>query len=109
MEITLCRKNSKIFILRASPACLLEDLFPFYRQEEFPMLLHQYQTWSESRPLEGCRVIDASYVFRNTCTKYAALLAAGADLTGAVSPVMPHNPETVVLLDRYGIPVVEAQ
>lgn len=92
-----------------SPARILEDLFPFYRKEEFPVLLHQYETWSESRPLHGLRVIDASPVFRNTCAKYAALLAAGAELTAAVSPVMPHNPEIVSLLGRYGIPVVEAE
>lgn len=92
-----------------NPARILEDLFPLYRREEFPVLLHQYETWSESRPLEGCRVIDASPVFRNTCAKYAALLAAGADLTAAVSPVMPHDPETVALLGRYGIPVAEAE
>lgn len=91
-----------------SPARILEDLSPFYRQREFPVLLHQCRTWVESRPLEGCRVIDASPVFRNTCAKYAALLAAGADLTVAVSPVMPYNPETVTLLDQYGIPVVNA-
>lgn len=92
-----------------SPANILEDLFLFYRREEFPVLLHQYETWSESRPLEGCRVIDASPVFRNTCAKYAALLAAGAELTVALSPVMPHDPETAVLLGQYGIPVVEAE
>lgn len=92
-----------------NPARILEDLSYYYRQEEFPVLLHQYETWSESRPLQGCRVIDASPVFRNTCAKYAALLAAGADLTAAVSPVMPHDPETVALLDRYGIPVVDAR
>lgn len=93
----------------ASPERILENLFPFYRQEEFPVLLHQYKTWSESRPLEGCRIIDASPVFRNTCAKYASLLAAGAELTVAVSPVMPYDPDTVVLLGQYGIPVVEAE
>lgn len=93
----------------ASPERILENLFPFYRQEEFPVLLHQYKTWSESRPLEGCRIIDASPVFRNTCAKYASLLAAGAELTVAVSPVMPYDPETAVLLGQYGIPVVEAE
>lgn len=92
-----------------SPARILEDLSSFYRQEEFPVLLHQYETWSGSRPLHGLRLIDASPVFRNTCAKYAALLAAGAELTAAVSPVMPHDPEIVSLLAAYGIPVVEAQ
>ena len=93
----------------ASPERILENLFPFYRQEEFPVLLHQYKKWSESRPLDGCRIIDASPVFRNTCAKYASLLAAGAELTVAISPVMPHDPETAVLLGQYGIPVVEAE
>lgn len=93
----------------ASPERILENLFPFYRQEEFPVLLHQYKMWSESRPLEGCRIIDASPVFRNTCAKYASLLAAGAELTVAVSLVMPYDSETAVLLGQYGIPVVEAE
>ena len=92
-----------------TPAHILQDIFSFYREKELPVLLDQYKRWLESRPLEGCRVIDASPVFRNTCAKYAALLAAGAELTAAVSPVMPHDPETVALLGRYGIPVVEAE
>jgi len=71
------RRTLTIFAMPVSPARILEDLSPFYRQEEFPVLLHQCETWAESRPLEGCRVIDASPVFRNTCAKYAALLAAG--------------------------------
>ena len=74
------RRTLTIFAMPVSPARILEDLSPFYRQEEFPVLLHQCETWAESRPLEGCRVIDASPVFRNTCAKYAALLAAGEPL-----------------------------
>lgn len=93
----------------ASPARLLEDLSSFYQEREFPVLLHQCETWAESRPLRGLRVIDASPVFRNTCAKYAALLAAGTDLTVAISSVMPHDPETVSRLASYGIPVVEAE
>ena len=60
------RRTLTIFAMPVSPARILEDLSPFYRQEEFPVLLHQCETWAESRPLEGCRVIDASPVFRNT-------------------------------------------
>lgn len=93
----------------AVPARILEDLYPFYREKEFPVLLHQYETWLASRPLRGLRVIDASPVFRNTCAKYAALLAAGADLTVALSPLMPHDREIPGLLARYGIPVVYAE
>lgn len=54
------RRTLTIFAMPVSPARILEDLSPFYRQEEFPVLLHQCETWAESRPLEGCRVIDAS-------------------------------------------------
>ena len=92
-----------------TPAHILQDIFSFYREKELPVLLDQYKRWLESRPLEGCRVIDASPVFRNTCAKYAALLAAGADLTVAVSRVMPHDPEILLLLAAYGIPVIGAE
>lgn len=91
------------------PSLILEDLSSFYQEREFPVLLHQYQTWSESRPLRGLRVIDASPIFRNTCAKYAALLAAGADLTVTVSQLMPHDPEILPLLAGYGIPIVDAE
>lgn len=91
------------------PSLILEDLSSFYQEREFPVLLHQYQTWSESRPLRGMRVIDASPIFRNTCAKYAALLAAGVDLTVAVSQLMPHDPEILPLLSGYGIRVVDAE
>ena len=92
-----------------TPEHILQDIFSFYREKELPVLLNQYKRWSESRPLEGCRIIDASPVFRNTCAKYAALLAAGADLTVAVSRVMPHDPEILLLLAAYGIPVIGAE
>lgn len=93
----------------ADPACILEDLAPFYQPGEFPVLLHQYETWRQSRPLQGLHLIDASPVFRNTTAKYAALLAAGAKLTVAVSSVMPHDPAILPLLRHYGIPVMDAQ
>ena len=59
---------------------LLDFVLASYRKEEFPCLYHQYQEWSVSRPLDGVRVFDTTPVFRNTCAKYAALMAAGADL-----------------------------
>ncbi len=32
----------------------------FYRQKEFPVLLHQHETWLKSYPLEGYRVSGPS-------------------------------------------------
>lgn len=102
-------RNPYNSVMPATPARILEDLSPFYREKEFPVLMHQYETWLENRPLRGLRVIDASPVFRNTCAKYAALLAAGADLTAAISSLMPHDPEIAALLPRYGISVIDAE
>ena len=45
------RRTLTIFAMPVSPARILEDLSPFYRQEEFPVLLHQCETWAEIRPL----------------------------------------------------------
>lgn len=90
-------------------ALILEELAPFYQPQEFPVLLHQYKAWSESRPLEGMSIIDASPLFRNTCAKYAALLAAGAKVTVALSPIMPHDPDILPLLERYGISFLDAR
>lgn len=92
-----------------SPTLILEDLSPFYQREEYPILLHQYETWFITKPLQGYRIIDASPIFRNTCAKYAALLAAGASLTVAISPIMPHDPNIVSLLKQYGVSVLKTE
>ncbi len=86
-----------------APERIIEELTAHYRPEEFPVLLGLFEQWSKSRPLEGLRVIDASPVFFNTCAKYAALLAAGAQLTVAFSKVMPHDQTMFRRLDAYGI------
>lgn len=66
----------------ASPERILENLFPFYRQEEFPVLLHQYKTWSESRPLEGCRIIDASSLVHEREKKSCRIIGSRDSIWG---------------------------
>lgn len=80
-----------------------------YQPSDYPALAWQAQAWEKTRPLAGLRIIDASPVFRNTLTKYLPLLVAGADLTVALSPLLPHDPDMVPVLGRLGIPVIAAQ
>ena len=57
---------------------LLEYLQPFYAPNEFPALHGQYLTWQKTRPFAGCHILEGTPLFRNTLTKYLALLAGGA-------------------------------
>ncbi|MFT5729359.1 MAG: adenosylhomocysteinase [Desulforhopalus sp.] len=82
---------------------LLDFALASYRKEEFPCLYHQYHEWSDSRPLAGVRVFDATPVFKNTCPKYAALIAAGADLTVGLSGAFLGYPEVLKLLSDLGV------
>ncbi len=79
-----------------------------FASADIPALTEQYQTWKETRPLAGMRVLDGAPVFYNTCVKYAALLAAGADLTVAVSDAFPYDPAVVDFLKESGIPCLPA-
>lgn len=85
---------------------IIDYMAPYYGRDEFPVLLEQCREWSMSRPFEGKRLLDGSPVFRNTCLKYAALLAGGAELDVAVTGAVPHDPQAVRLLDEFAIPVV---
>ena len=86
---------------------MVSDLLNFalasYRKEEFPCLYHQYHEWSASRPLTGVKVFDATPVFKNTCPKYAALIAAGADLTVGLSGSFLGYPKVLKLLCDLGV------
>ncbi len=95
--------------MSVDPAYILADLTANYRREEFPVLLSQLEEWSVTKPLQGVRIIDGAPVFFNTCAKYAALLAAGAELTVAFSHTMPHDPAMPRRLDSYAIPYVWAE
>ena len=77
-----------------------------YDAPDHPALIEQTQMWRTAKPFAGMRLLDASPVFDNTLAKYVPLLAGGADLTVCLSPLLPHDRETVSLLDQAGIPVV---
>ncbi len=95
--------------MSVDPTQILADLTVRYRREEFPVLLSQIEEWSITKPLKGVRIIDGSPVFFNSCAKYTALLAAGANLTVAFSNAMPHDPAMPRRLDSYGIPYLRAE
>ena len=76
-----------------------------YSPSDHPALIWQTEQWHVNRPLAGNRIADATPVFHNTLAKYVPLLAAGADLTIVLSPLLPHDPNTVTLLHQVGIPV----
>lgn len=78
-----------------------------YDSRDYPVLLHQFQTWKKTRPLAGLKILDATPVFENTLAKHAALVAAGAELTVGVSDVMPRNEETVAFLRSIDVPVLD--
>lgn len=80
-----------------------------YQLEDYPALRFQIEKWSEEKPLLGITVLDATPVYRNTMTKYIALLAAGADLTVGISDVMSHDPDVVRMLREIGLNVVKAE
>ena len=77
-----------------------------YREDEYPVSLHQTREWSRTLPLKGLTVLDATPVFRNTLVKHRALVAAGAQLIAGISDVMPRDEKIVDLLRSQGIPVM---
>lgn len=79
-----------------------------YELCEFPLLHRQWQEWMITKPLNGLRIVDSSPVFRNSCAKYAALLSAGAQLSLAISELMPHDVSIVAQLKSWGLPVLMA-
>lgn len=86
---------------------MLEDISRDYGMHKFPVLWSQFREWSQSRPFAGKRLLDATPVFRNTCMKYAALLAGGAELHVAQPGIMPYDAGVLARLSEYGIPVVD--
>ena len=82
---------------------LLQYLEQFYAPDEWPTLRCQAEEWAATRPLEGLKLLDATPIFRNTLAKYAALIAAGAELYVPARSNMPRNPEIVAMLPEFGI------
>ncbi|MDD4816725.1 MAG: hypothetical protein PHI85_02000 [Victivallaceae bacterium] len=85
-----------------------ELLNRFYRESEYPALAEQAAEWAESRPLAGVRVLDGTPLFRNTLTKYVALLSAGAELSVAVNPNIPFDRGIAGYIESRGIRVLSA-
>ncbi len=79
-----------------------------YKLCEFPLLHRQWKKWAITKPLNGLHIIDSSPVFRNSCAKYAALLSAGAQLSLAISELMPHDKSIVAQLKSWGLPMLMA-
>ncbi len=80
-----------------------EYLLPFYPEQEWPCLLQQAEEWSQTRPLEGLRILDATPLFRNTLGKFMPLIAAGAELYVPWRPLLPTSAEVAAQLPRFGI------
>ncbi len=81
---------------------LRNELLGTYPAEQWPALLQQVEQWSQTRPLEGVRILDNTPLFRNTCAKFLALLAAGADLYVLDRALTFGDPEAVQLAVKYG-------
>lgn len=77
-----------------------------YSPSDFPALNAQCETWAKTRPLAGLKIVDATPVFRNTLTKWRALIAAGAELSVGVTELFPHAPDVRKYLESEGVPVV---
>lgn len=78
-------------------------LSSYYTPEEWPTLLWQAEEWSQSRPLEGLRVLDGTPLYRNTLGKFMALLAAGAEVWVPERPGMPYDAAIMQMLPELGI------
>lgn len=76
-----------------------------YQPNEYPALNSQIKTWSATKPLKGLEILDATPIFRNTLTKYLAIIASGAKLTVGVSDIMPHDKKIVDFLSEIGVPL----
>lgn len=78
-------------------------LSSYYTPAEWPTLLWQAEEWSQTRSLEGLRVLDGTPVYRNTLGKFMALLAAGAEVWVPARPGMPCDAAVLELLPEFGI------
>ena len=80
-----------------------------YQPDEYPVAYEQAHIWRLTRPLAGLTILDATPVFRNTLTKYIALIEAGAHILIGISEVMPRDEKIVDYLRKHGFDVVTPQ
>ena len=85
---------------------LLHFVLKNYKKEEFPCLYNQFSNWQKTKPLANIKIFDGSPVFQNTCAKYAALLAGGAELTVGISDNFIYDSEIYSWLPDFGIRAV---
>lgn len=79
-----------------------------YRGEEYPTLAIQRERWSESRPLEGLRILDATPLCRNSIYKYMNLIYGGAQLFIGQNPNSSTPVELLNLIREAGIELVRS-
>lgn len=85
---------------------LLRYLLEYYQLSDFPAVAAQINAWQRTLPLAGMKILDGTPVFRNTMSKYCALLAAGAEVTVTWSDKLPHDEKICALLPEFGISVL---
>ena len=78
-----------------------------YNVAEYPALQRQVNDWHERKPLPGMKLLDGTPLFTNTLVKFLPLLAGGADLTVAVSDMIPYDATLLPLLEAWGVPIVK--
>ncbi len=84
-----------------------EDYFDVnYSAEEYPTLKIQRQKWSEERPLEGLKILDAAPLCRNSIYKYMNLVHGGAKLTIGRNQLSSTSEELLEILERSGIATI---
>ncbi len=89
--------------MNAAAQHIKDYLLPSYPEQEWPCLQKQAEEWSQTRPLEGLRILDATPLYRNTLGKFMPLLAAGAELYVPHRPLLPTAPDIEKLLPQFGI------
>ena len=82
---------------------LLAYLRQTYALNEFPALYEQYLAWRETRPFAGCRILEATPLFRNTLAKFLPLLAGGASVSVSGSSALLFDQNILKLLPQFGI------
>lgn len=93
--------------MNANAQKLRRYLLSFYEAGDWPTLLSQAAEWSESEPLGGLKILDATPVYRNTMAQYMALLAAGAEVFVSRRQALPADARVMEMLPEFGIGIVE--
>ncbi len=79
-----------------------------YAEKDYPAAKYLSEIWSKTRPLEGLTIIEATPIFRNTMTKYRALIAAGARLMLGIRNGTLYDATVVELMREVGVPAVHS-